>query len=197
MSRGQAQGDTAVKENGFASAVRINAPLTDAAVARLRAGDRVLLCGVVYTARDAAHERFVKLLRQGKPLPFDISGSVIYYAGPTPARPGQIVGALGPTTSGRMDAYTPELLAAGLRGMIGKGPRSQAVVDAVRTYGGVYFAATGGAAALLSKRVLSCEVVAYEDLGCEAVHRLEVSDFPLIVINDLAGRDYYRDIRSR
>lgn len=176
--------------------IRIKAPLSDAVVAGLRAGDRVLLSGVIYTARDAAHERFVKLLREGGALPFDIAGSVIYYAGPTPAKPGHIVGALGPTTSGRMDAYTPELLKAGLKGMIGKGPRSEAVVEAVRLYAGIYFAATGGAAALLSKRVLSCEVVSYEDLGCEAVHRLEVSDFPLIVINDCEGRDYYRDNRA-
>jgi len=171
----------------------VGAPLSEEDVGRLRAGDRVLLSGVIYTARDAAHARFVELIRQGKPLPIDLTGQVIYYAGPSPAKPGQVIGSIGPTTSGRMDAYTPELLAAGLKGMIGKGLRSQPVIDAIKEHKAVYFAATGGAAALLSKKVVSCEVVAYPDLGCEAIHKLEVADFPLIVINDCSGRDFYRE----
>jgi len=177
--------------------LRLTTPLVESEIERLNAGDRVLLSGVVYTARDAAHARLAELLRKGNPLPFDIAGQVIYYAGPTPARPGQVVGSLGPTTSGRMDAYTPELLAAGLKGMIGKGERDQRVIDAIVKHKAVYFAATGGAGALLSKRVISCEVIAFADLGCEAVHRLEVRDFPLVVINDCRGRDFYREARDR
>ncbi|MHB9037659.1 MAG: Fe-S-containing hydro-lyase [Armatimonadota bacterium] len=171
----------------------LTTPLTDQAIEQLRAGDHVLLSGVVYTARDAAHARLTELLRQGKPLPIDLEGQVIYYVGPTPARPGQIIGSAGPTTSGRMDSFTPELLAAGLKGMIGKGQRDQTVIDAIKKHKAVYFAATGGAAALLAKRVISCEIVAYEDLGCEAIRRLEVKDLPLIVINDSEGRDFYRE----
>lgn len=173
--------------------LRVSAPLSDEDVAQLRSGDHVLLSGVIYTARDAAHARLVELIRAGKPLPIDLEGQVIYYAGPSPAKPGQVIGSIGPTTSGRMDAYTPELLAAGLKGMIGKGLRSEAVVEAIKEHKAVYFAATGGAAALLSKKVVSCEVVAYEDLGCEAIHRLEVRDLPLIVINDCFGGDFYRE----
>jgi len=159
---------------------------------RLRAGDSVLLSGVVYTARDAAHARLAALLAEGKPLPVDLAGQVIYYVGPTPAKPGQVIGSAGPTTAGRMDSFTPALLAAGLKGMIGKGLRNQSVREAIVQHKAVYFAATGGAAALLAKRIVSCEVVAYEDLGCEAIHRLEVRDLPLVVINDCAGGDFYR-----
>lgn len=177
--------------------IRVATPLTDDAIAGLEAGDRVLLSGVIYTARDAAHARLVELLHRGEPLPIDLKDQVIYYAGPSPARPGRIVGSLGPTTSGRMDAYTLTLLHAGLKGMIGKGYRSREVVDAVVRHGAVYFAATGGAAALLAKKVVKCDVVAYEDLGCEAIHRLEVVDFPLIVINDSQGRDFYAENQSR
>ncbi len=184
-----------MKEQGRNRLLRIQTPLNDAVASELRAGDEVLLSGVLYTARDAAHARLVQLLRDGKPLPFDLTGSVIYYAGPTPAKPGRIVGSMGPTTSGRMDAYTPELLSAGLKGMIGKGRRSDEVVEAIKSNRAVYFAATGGAAALLSKHVVSCEIIAYQDLGCEAIHRLEVVDFPVIVINDSSGRDFYRDKR--
>ena len=171
---------------------RIETPLTTEDVETLRAGDSVLLSGVVYTARDAAHARLTELLKRGEPLPVDLAGQVIYYVGPTPAKPGQIIGSAGPTTAGRMDSFTPALLAAGLKGMIGKGLRSQSVIDAIVEHRAVYFAATGGAAALLAKRVVSCEVVAYEDLGCEAIHRLEVRDLPLIVINDCVGGDFYR-----
>lgn len=176
---------------------RITTPLANDVIALLNAGDRVLLSGVIYTARDAAHARLVELLRRGERLPMELEGQVIYYAGPTPAKPGRIIGSIGPTTSGRMDAYTPALLHAGLKGMIGKGSRSREVVDAIVRHGAVYFAATGGAAALLAKKVVRCNVIAYEDLGCEAIHRLEVVDFPLIVINDSHGRDFYAESRSR
>ncbi|MCE5313503.1 MAG: Fe-S-containing hydro-lyase [Armatimonadota bacterium] len=173
--------------------IRLTTPLTDAAVEQLNAGDHVLLSGIVYTARDAAHARLIELLRQGKPLPIDLEGQVIYYVGPTPSAPGRVIGSAGPTTSGRMDSFTSELLAVGLKGMIGKGQRDQIVIDSIKEHKAIYFAATGGAAALLAKKVISCEVVAYEDLGCEAIRRLEVKDLPLIVINDTHGRDFYRE----
>lgn len=172
--------------------IRVETPLRTEDVEALRAGDSVLLSGVVYTARDAAHARLAKLIEEGKPLPIDLAGQVIYYVGPTPAPPGRVIGSAGPTTAGRMDSFTPALLAAGLKGMIGKGLRSQEVIDAIVKHKAVYFAATGGAAALLAKRIVSCEVVAYEDLGCEAIHRLEVQDLPLVVINDCVGGDFYR-----
>lgn len=176
---------------------RLTTPLMDSNIEPLRAGDTVLLSGVVYTARDAAHARLVELLKRGEPLPVDLRGQVIYYVGPTPAKPGDAIGSAGPTTAGRMDSFTPALLAAGLKGMIGKGQRSQSVIDAMVEHKAVYFAATGGAAALLAKRIVSCEVVAYEDLGCEAIHRLEVRDLPLIVINDSLGNDFYRENQAR
>ncbi|MEN6356638.1 MAG: Fe-S-containing hydro-lyase [Armatimonadota bacterium] len=179
------------------NAIRLTTPLTDDVIEQLHAGDHVLLSGTVYTARDAAHARLIELLRQGKPLPFDIKDQVIYYVGPTPAKPGHVIGSAGPTTSGRMDSFTPELLKAGLKGMIGKGQRDQSVIDAIAANKAVYFAATGGAAAMLAKRVVSCEVIAYEDLGCEAIRKLEVKDLPLIVINDCHGRDFYRENQER
>ena len=157
----------------------------------------MLLSGVVYTARDAAHARLVELIKQGKPLPIELQGQVIYYVGPTPSKPGQVIGSAGPTTSGRMDSYTPLLLEHGLKGMIGKGIRNQGVRDALAQHKGVYFAATGGAAAMLAKRVVACEIVAYDDLGCEAIRRLEVSDLPLIVINDCHGHDFYLESRAQ
>jgi len=174
--------------------IRLKTPLTTEDVESLRAGDSVLLSGVVYTARDAAHARLARLLEEGRPLPIDIKGQVIYYVGPTPARPGQVIGSAGPTTAGRMDSYTPALLEAGLKGMIGKGLRSQEVRDAIVKHKAVYFAATGGAAALLAKCIVACEVAAYPDLGCEAIHRLEVRNLPLVVINDCAGGDFYRRV---
>lgn len=177
--------------------IRIETPLTDEVVEKLHAGDSVLLSGVVYTARDAAHDRMIELLRLGKELPVDLRGQVIYYVGPTPEKPGQVIGSAGPTTSGRMDSYTPELLAVGLKGMIGKGLRSQGVVDAMKQHKAVYFAATGGAAAMLAKRVVSCEVIAYDDLGCEAIRRLVVKDLPLIVINDCRGGDFYLENQAK
>jgi len=176
---------------------RLTTPLTDFDVENLQAGDSVLLSGVVYTARDAAHARLVELINQGKPLPIELRGQVIYYVGPTPSKPGQVIGSAGPTTSGRMDSYTPLLLEHGLKGMIGKGIRNQGVRDSLAQHKGVYFAATGGAAAMLAKRVVACEIVAYDDLGCEAIRRLEVSDLPLIVINDCHGHDYYLESRAQ
>jgi len=175
----------------------ITTPLTDEVVASLRAGDRVLLTGVIYTARDAAHKRLVELIEKGEPLPIEIKGQVIYYVGPTPARPGQVIGSAGPTTSGRMDVYAPKLTALGLKGMIGKGSRSEAVKEALQRDKAVYFAATGGAGALLAQRIISAKVVAYEDLGPEAIHELEVKDFPVVVINDMYGGDLYVEGRKK
>ena len=172
--------------------IEIITPLDDLTIASLSAGDQVLLSGVLYTGRDAAHARMVDTLRRNEKLPVELAGHVIYYVGPTPAPPGRVIGSAGPTTSGRMDAYTEVMLQQGLKGMIGKGIRSEETVDAIARYRAVYFAATGGAAALLAKRVVSCEVVAYEDLGCEAIHRLVVYKLPLIVINDTRGGDFYR-----
>ena len=171
--------------------IRIQTPLTDDVVERLKIGDRVIVNGVVYTGRDAAHKRLVDLVNQGKPLPFDIRGQIIYFVGPTPPKPGQVIGAAGPTSSYRMDAYSPTLIARGLKGMIGKGLRGKEVVEAMKKYKAVYFGATGGAGALISKRIKKAEIVAYEDLGAEAVRRLEVEDFPVIVVNDIYGNDLY------
>lgn len=172
---------------------KITAPLDAAVVKELRAGDRVRISGVIYTARDAAHKRLVECLASGGKLPFDIGGQVIYYVGPTPARPGEAIGSAGPTTSCRMDAYAPTLIAAGLRGMIGKGARSAAVVEAMKQHGAVYFAAIGGAGALIAKSIRSAEPVAYEDLGTESIKRLEVVDFPAVVANDAFGGDLYEE----
>ena len=169
----------------------INVPLTKGAAAELKAGDYVYLTGTIYTARDAAHKRMQEALERGERLPIEPENNVIYYMGPSPARPGRVIGSAGPTTSGRMDKYTPALLDLGLKGMIGKGKRSEAVRDAVMRNGAVYFAAVGGAGALLSHAVVSSEVVAYEDLGTEAVRRLEVRAFPVIVVMDGAGNNLY------
>lgn len=175
----------------------ITTPLTEEVVASLQAGDRVLLSGVIYTARDAAHKRLVELIDKGEPLPIDIQGQVIYYVGPTPAKPGEVIGSAGPTTSGRMDVYTPKLTALGLKGMIGKGSRNEAVKEALKRDKAVYFAATGGAGALLAQRIVSARVVVYEDLGPEAIHELEVKDFPVVVINDIYGGDLYVEGRKK
>lgn len=173
------------------SAKRVLLPLSREEALSLRAGEPVLLTGAVYTARDAAHKRLLALAGQGKPLPFDIRGETIYYVGPAPARPGHAVGPAGPTTSSRMDAYTPALLSLGLRAMIGKGRRSQAVIEAMRSAGAVYFGATGGAAALIARSVKKAEVICYEDLGAEAVRRFEIEDFPAVVLIDSLGHDVY------
>jgi fumarate hydratase subunit beta len=171
--------------------IRLKPPLSDEDVEKLRIGDRVLINGTIFTGRDAAHKRLLDLLKGGKTLPFDIKGQIIYYVGPTPAKPGQIFGSAGPTTSYRMDAYAPSLIERGLKGMIGKGMRSDAVKEAMKKYKAVYFAATGGAGALLAKRVKKAEIVAYEDLGPEAIRRLVVDDLPVIVVNDVRGNDLY------
>jgi fumarate hydratase subunit beta len=172
--------------------VTITTPLTDSIISCLHAGDEALLSGIIYTARDAAHKRFMELIKAGDRLPVDLSGQILYYCGPTPAKPGRAIGSAGPTTSARMDAYTPDLLAAtGLRGMIGKGERSSAVIDAMRKWGAVYFAAVGGAGALIARSVVASSCVCYEDLGPEAVYRLEVREMPLIVAIDSSGNDLY------
>jgi len=167
----------------------IRLPLTEETIAGLRAGDHVRLTGVIYTARDAAHKRMIEALDRGEPLPIDIKGAVIYYVGPTPERPGRVIGAAGPTTSMRLNPYTPRLMAQGLKATIGKGGRSDEVKEALKKYRGVYFIAVGGTGALLSKRIKKAEVVAYEDLGTEAIRRLEVEGFPAIVANDMYGND--------
>ena len=172
--------------------IRLKTPLSNADVEKLKAGDKVLLNGVIYTGRDAAHKRLFDLLKEGKPLPVDLKGQVIYYVGPAPAKPGQAIGSAGPTTSGRMDVYSPKLMEIGLKGMIGKGMRKKEVVEAMKKYKAVYFAATGGAGALLAKAIKKAQVVAYEDLGPEAITRLEVEDFPVIVVNDTKGNDLYQ-----
>lgn len=169
----------------------ISVPLTDEVAGSLRAGDYVYLTGVIYTARDAAHKRMYEALEQGKELPFDMRDNVIYYMGPSPAREGRPIGSAGPTTASRMDKYAPALLDLGLKGMIGKGKRNQAVKDAVVRNGAVYFAAVGGAGALLSRSIISSEVIAYDDLGTEAIRKLEVKDFPVIVVMDSVGNDLY------
>lgn len=175
------------------SIIKITTPLDDKAVCSLKAGQEVLLSGVIYTGRDAAHKRLCELLDKGEPLPLDLNGQVIYFVGPTPAKPGQVIGSAGPTTSYRMDAYSPRLIAeAGLKGMIGKGGRGKIVIDAMKQYKCVYFAATGGAAALIAKCITACEVVCYPDLGPEAIHRLEVKDMPLVVATDSDGGDLYQ-----
>jgi fumarate hydratase subunit beta len=166
-------------------------PLTDEDVERLKAGERVIISGLIYTGRDAAHKRLIDLIDKGQELPFDIRGQIIYYVGPTPARPGKPIGSAGPTSSYRMDPYSPKLMERGLKGMIGKGMRSQEVIDAMKRFKTVYMAAVGGAAALIARRIKKSEVIAYEDLGTEAIRRLEVEDFPAIVVNDVWGNDLY------
>ena len=169
----------------------ITTPLTKEVIAELKAGDYVKISGVLYTARDAAHKRMTESLEKGETLPINIEDIVVYYMGPSPAREGRPIGSAGPTTASRMDKYTPRLLDLGLKGMIGKGRRSPEVIDAIVRNGGVYFAAVGGAGALLSQRILKSEVVAYEDLGTEAIRRLEVRDFPVIVVIDSDGNNLY------
>ncbi len=171
-------------------------PLTDEVIRDLKAGDEVLLSGVMYTGRDAAHKRMVAMLEKGEDLPFDITGQTIYYVGPCPASEGRVIGSAGPTTSGRMDTYTPVLIEKGLKGMIGKGLRDEKVVDAIKKHRAIYFGAVGGAAALISSCIISQEVIAFEDLGTEAVRKLEVKDFPCFVIIDSYGNDRYEEGRK-
>ena len=176
--------------------IKLTTPLTQEKVAALKAGDSCLISGVIYTARDAAHKRLCALIDQGKELPIDLKDSVIYFVGPTPEREGQVIGSAGPTTSYRMDAYSPMLIARGHTGMIGKGKRGEEVIAAMKGYGAVYFAATGGCGALLSRCIKKRELVAYEDLGAEAICRLEVENFPVTVVIDSLGNNLYESGRS-
>jgi fumarate hydratase subunit beta len=177
--------------------VRITTPLSDEVIEQLRAGDRVTISGTIFVARDAAHKRMVEALDRGDPLPFDPQGQIVYYMAPSPAKPGKPIGSAGPTTSYRMDPYTPRLLGAGLKGMIGKGNRSLAVREAMQKHKAVYLAAIGGAAALIARSIKAAQVTAYEDLGAEAVLQLTVQDFPAIVVNDIYGGDAYEEGRKQ
>lgn len=170
----------------------LTTPLTEEVVTQLKAGDNVYLSGVILTGRDAAHRRLVDLVEAGEPLPVDLKGQAIYYVGPAPAKPGKPIGSAGPTTSTRMDPYSPALMAQGLKAMIGKGSRSQEVKEAMKEHKAVYLAAVGGVAALLARTVNASEIVAYEDLGPEAIRRLEVEEFPTVVVNDVYGNDLYQ-----
>ena len=174
----------------------VNLPLTEEKARQLRCGDTVYLTGEVYTSRDAGHKRMVELLSRGEDLPFAPSNATIYYVGPSPARPGQVIGSAGPTTSGRMDAYAPRLLSVGARGMIGKGARSPEVVEAMKRYSGVYFGAIGGAGALLAKCIKKAELIAWEDLQAEALRKLWVENMPLVVVIDCQGNDLYEQGRA-
>ncbi|MCD2197301.1 Fe-S-containing hydro-lyase [Actinomycetospora endophytica] len=183
--------------NDSNSTSSIRLPLEETTLRELRAGDSVLLSGTVYTARDAAHARFAEAIAAGEPLPFDVDGATIYFVGPTPARPGHVIGSAGPTTASRCDAYSPMLVERGLRSMIGKGRRNQAVKDSMRAHGCIYFGAIEGTAALLSQCITSAEIIAYEDLGAEAVRKLTIEDFPALVVNDVHGADLYDDGPAR
>jgi fumarate hydratase subunit beta len=173
--------------------IKLTTPLSEKDLDNLKIGDKVLLTGVIYTGRDAAHQRLFDLIKQGKDLPFDLKGQIIYFVGPSPAKPGQAIGSAGPTTSYRMDAFSPKLIELGLKGMIGKGNRAKEVIDAMKKYKAVYFGATGGAGALIAKSIKKAKVIAYDDLGPEAINRLEVEDFPVVVINDTKGNDLYEE----
>ena len=177
-------------------AIKVTAPMSRDQARQLKSGDSVLLSGVIYTARDAAHKRLCELVEQGKELPLDVKDSIIYFVGPTPAKPGQVIGSAGPTTSGRMDAYAPTMMSVGARGMIGKGARLPEVVEAMKKYSGVYFGAIGGAGALLAKCIKRAELIAYEDLGAEALRKLYVEDMPLFVIIDSEGNNLYESGRE-
>jgi fumarate hydratase subunit beta len=171
--------------------IKLTTPLSTEDLEKLSTGDRVLLNGIIYTGRDTAHKRMIELIKNGKQLPMDINGQVIYYVGPSPPKPGRVIGSAGPTTSYRMDSFSPKLIELGLKGMIGKGQRSREVIEAMKKHKAVYFGATGGAGALLAKSISKAEIIAYEDLGPEAIMKLEVKDFPLIVVNDTKGNDLY------
>ena len=175
----------------MANKIHITTPLTDEIISNLKSGDQVLISGTIYTARDAAHKKLVDSINSGESLPFDIKNAIIYYVGPSPKKPGDVIGSAGPTTSYRMDAYTPTLLDLGLKGMIGKGSRNKNVVESIKKNHAVYFAAIGGAGALISSTIKSSEVIAYEELGPEAVHKLTVENFPAIVVLDSNGNDLY------
>jgi fumarate hydratase subunit beta len=176
---------------------KITSPMSEDVIKGLKAGDQVLISGVVYVGRDAAHKRLVEALDRGDKLPFEVKGQTIYYMGPSPTKPGKVIGSAGPTTSGRMDAYTPRMLEAGLKAMIGKGLRSPEVKEAIKKHQAVYLASTGGAAALIAKSIIKSQVIAYEELGPEALLRLEVKDFPAVVINDCHGGDLYQEGKAK
>lgn len=178
-------------------AISITAPMSREDARKLKAGDSCLVSGIIYTARDAAHKRLCELIHKGEPLPFDAKDSIVYFVGPTPAKPGQAIGSAGPTTSYRMDAYSPDMIAVGQTGMIGKGKRGPEVVEAMKKHGAVYFGAIGGCGALLSKCIKKAEVVAYDDLGAEAIRRLEVENFPVIVVIDSEGNNLYESGRAQ
>jgi fumarate hydratase subunit beta len=173
--------------------MKLTTPLTDDVAKSLHAGDQVEITGTILVARDAAHKRMVEALDRGETLPTDLHGQIVYYMGPSPTKPGHVIGSAGPTTSGRMDRYAPRLMEIGLKGMIGKGLRLSAVKEAMQKYGAVYFAATGGAAALIAQRITSAQVIAYEELGAEALQKLQVEDLPVTVVNDVYGGDAYED----
>ena len=175
----------------------LTTPLTNEDIEKLKAGDIVYLNGILYTARDAAHKRLVDLINEGKELPFDLKGAVIYYVGPTPPKPGEPIGSAGPTTSYRMDPYAPILIEHGLKGMIGKGKRNQDVIEACRKHKAVYFGAVGGAAALIAKAIKEAEVIAYPELGPEAIRKIKVENFPVVVVNDAYGNDLYAEGRKK
>jgi len=177
----------------YAETKKLKTPLTEAIVRSLKAGDEVLISGIVYAARDTAHKRLCGLIDAAEPLPFELNGAIIYFVGPTPARPGRVIGSAGPTTSSRMDAFSPKLIAKGLRAMIGKGYRGGQVRQALKKYGAVHFSTIGGAGALLSKHIVSAEIIAYEDLAAEAIRKLKVVDFPAIVAYDAAGNSVYKE----
>ncbi len=181
----------------MSEAIRITPPLSDEDIMKLKIGDRVLITGTILTGRDSAHKRLYELIKKGESLPVEITGQIIYYVGPAPAKPGQVIGSAGPTTSYRMDPYAPLLMEHGLKGMIGKGVRSQDVREAMKKYKAVYFAATGGAGALIAKNIKAAKIVAYEDLGPEAIRELEVANFPVIVANDAFGGDLYQEGMER
>jgi len=171
--------------------IDLKTPLENATIEKLKAGDKVRISGVLYTARDAAHKRLIEMVEAGNNLPFDVKGQLLYYVGPTPAKPGQVIGSAGPTTSYRMDTYAPTLIKMGLKGTIGKGSRSKEVIEAMKKYKAVYFAAVGGAAALIAKTIKKVEIIAFDDLGTEAIRKMEVENFPAIVVNDTKGGDLY------
>ena len=177
----------------MSNVINITTPLSEEIVSSLKSGDQVSISGILYTARDAAHKRLIDLMDQGKDLPFDIKGQIIYYVGPSPAKQGAIIGSAGPTTSYRMDPYAPRLMEAGMKGMIGKGGRSQSVIDAMVKHKSIYFAAIGGAAALIARSIKKVEIIAYEDLGPEAIRKMEVENLQAIVINDVHGNDAYKE----
>ena len=177
--------------------INLKTPLTEEKATSLKAGDTILLSGTIYTARDAAHKRLIELVNRGEELPFNIKDEIIYYVGPTPAKPGEVIGSAGPTTSYRMDKYAPILLDLGLKGMIGKGARSEEVIEGIKKNKSIYFGAIGGAGALISKCIISSEIVAYEDLGAEAIRKLEVKDMPLTVIIDSEGNNFYEIGREK